>query len=117
MIDIEIAMALLIHTVLLSGVIFITAEMMQGIRLKSFFTAIVVAIVYSLIDVLLGTLLKVISFPFILLSLGLFVFLINAFMLWLTDQLIEDFEIQGFGTTVIAAIIITLANLMLGLFY
>jgi len=110
-------MAFLIHTMLLSGVIFFIAEMMQGIRLKSFFTAVIVAIVYSLIDVLLGTVLKVISFPFILLSLGLFVFLINAFMLWLTDQLIEDFEIQGVRTTMLAAIIITLANLVMGLFY
>ncbi len=110
-------MSVLIHIVLLSGVIFLVAEVLPGIRLRSFGTAVVVAIVYSLIDVVLGTLLKLLSLPFIVLTLGLFTFLVNAFLLWLTDQLIEDFEIRSFGVTLVAAVIITLANLLMGMFY
>ena len=110
-------MSILIHILLLSGVIFLVAEAMPGIRLKSYGTALMVAIVYSLIDVFLGTLLKLLSIPFILLTLGLFIFVVNTFLLWLTDQLIEDFEIKNIGVTVITAIIITLANLLTGLFY
>lgn len=110
-------MNIVIHIILLSGVIFVIARVMPGIRLKSFVTAIVVAIVYSMIDVVLGTLLKLLSIPFIIITLGFFLFLINAFLLWLTDQLIDDFEIRSVGITIITAIIITLANLLTGLFY
>lgn len=110
-------MSIVIHILLLSGVIFLVAEVMPGIRLKSYGTAVIVAIVYSLIDVVLGTLLKLLSIPFIMLTLGFFIFLVNAFLLWLTDQLIEDFEIESFWITLVTAIIITLANLLMGIFY
>jgi putative membrane protein len=109
--------SIVIHILLLSGVIFLVAEVMPGIRLKSYGTAVIVAIVYSLIDVVLGTLLKLLSIPFIMLTLGFFIFLVNAFLLWLTDQLIEDFEIESFWITLVTAIIITLANLLMGIFY
>lgn len=110
-------MSIVIHIMLLSAVIFLVAEVMPGIRLKGFGTAVVVAIVYSLVDVVLGTLLKLLSIPFIVLTLGFFIFLVNAFLLWITDQLIEDFEIRSFGITLITAVIITLANLLIGIFY
>ncbi len=110
-------MGILIHMLLLGFAIFFIAQAIPGIRLKGFGTAIVVAVVYSLIDVILGTLLRLLSIPFIFLTLGLFMLLINSFLLWLTDQLIEDFEIENLGTTFVAAVLITLCNLVIGLFY
>ena len=87
---------------------------MPGIHVEGFGTAIIVAIVYGLINVLLGTILKILAIPFIVLSLGVFLLLINTFLLWLTDQLMEDFEIRDIGTTFVAAVIITVSDTFLG---
>ena len=53
------------------------------------------------------------AFPLMVVTLGLFAFVINAGLLWLTDQVIEDFVIEGTGTTLAAAVVITLANVLL----
>ena len=70
--------------------------------------------VYGLVNLILGSVLKFLSFPLIFLTLGLFTLLINTFLLWVTDKIIDDFEIDDIGTTFIAAVIITLADVVLG---
>ncbi len=107
-------MDLILHFLFLGIAIFVIAEMMPGIYIEGFGTAVIVAIVYGLINVLLGTILKIIAIPFIILSLGVFLIFINTFLLWLTDQLLEDFEIDDIGTTFIAAIFITISDTILG---
>lgn len=98
---------------ILSIVIFIVTKFLPGIRLKNYFTAIIVALVYSLINYVFGWLLVLLSLPFMFLTFGLFKFVINAFMLWITDKLIEDFEIESFKTTFIAAFLITVIDSMI----
>ncbi len=95
---------------LLAGVIFILARMMPGIRVAGYGTALLVAVIYGLINVTLGSILKILTIPFIIISVGVFLLLINTFLLWLTDQILEDFEIEDMGTTFIAAVIITIAD-------
>lgn len=104
---------LILHLVLLAVVIFFLAETLPGIYIDGFGTAVIVAIVYGLINITLGTVLKLLSIPFIIISVGVFLLFINAFLLWLTDQLIEDFEIEDIGTTFIAALVITLSDTLL----
>ncbi|MFQ5709132.1 MAG: phage holin family protein [bacterium] len=101
------------NLLLLSVAIFVVAQLLPGIRLKNFGTAIVVSVVYSIINLLLFRVLTFLSFPLIFVTFGLFVIIINAFILWLTDQLIEGFEIKGFGTTIIASILISVSNMVL----
>lgn len=98
---------------ILSIVIFIVTKFLPGIRLKNYFTAFIVALVYSLINYVFGWLLVLLSLPFMFLTFGLFKFVINAFMLWVTDKLIEDFEIESFKTTFIAAFLITVIDSMI----
>ena len=107
-------MDLILHVLLLGAVIFFIAEALPGITIDGFGTALVVAVVYGLINVFLGTVLKIISFPFIFITLGMFLLFINTFLLWLTDQLVDDFEIDNLGTTFVAAVIITLSDSVLG---
>ncbi|TLU65224.1 phage holin family protein [Thalassotalea litorea] len=102
------------NILLLSISIFLVSKMMSGIHLKSFWTAVVVAIVYSIADILLYWLLVIISMPLIIITFGLFVFVLNAFLLWITDQILDDFEIEDLGTTLVASLIITVINLILG---
>ena len=84
--------------------------MLPRIHLKSFGTAIIVAIVYSLINFFAGWILILLTLPAIIITFGLFKFVINAFLLWVTDKLIDDFEIENVTTTLIAALLITVID-------
>lgn len=101
---------LILHFLLLALVIFAMAEMMPGFEVPSYGTALMVAVVYGLINVTLGSLLTFLSLPFVILTLGLFTFVINAGLLWVTDKLIDDFEIDSIGTTMVAAVVITVSD-------
>ena len=105
---------LILHLLLLAVVIFALAETLPGIHVAGYGTALLVAIVYGLINITLGTVLKVLAIPFIVITIGVFLVLINTFLLWLTDQLLDDFEIEDVGTTFLAAIVITLSDTFLG---
>lgn len=106
-------MHIILNIFLLAIVVFVVSKAMPKIHIKSFGTAIVVAIVYSLINFLFGWLFILVALPAIIITFGLFIFVINAFLLWITDKLIEDFEIEGFGTTLFAALLITLGQRLL----
>ena len=101
---------LIMHFLLLGLVIFALAEMMPGINVRNYGTALLVALVYGLSNVPAGHALQLLAVPLMILSLGLFTFIINTALLWATDQLIEDFNIEGLGTTLGAAVVITIAD-------
>ena len=103
-------MKTILNILLLSLAIFAVAKILPGVRLKSFGTAIIVAIVYSIINFFLFGLITILTLPASILPFGLFIFVINAFLLWLTDKLIDDFKIDNFLTTLIAAFLITIIN-------
>ncbi len=101
------------NILLLSVSVFLVAQFLPGIRLKNFGTAVIVAVIYSLISYLIGWLLIILSLPFIIITFGLFKFVINGFLLLITDKMMEDFEIDGIGTTLLAAFLITIMDSIL----
>ncbi len=103
-------MELLIRWILFSLSVFIVARVLPGIRIKGFATALWVAFVYGVIKVVFGWLLTLITLPAVILTFGLFLFVINAVLLWITDKLIDGFEIRSFGMTLLAAFLITLLD-------
>lgn len=75
-------------------------------------TAIAVAAVYGILEFVFYWVLVFISLPFIFVTLGLFLIVINAFLLFVTDKLIEDFEIDGCLTTIIVSVVISLCDMV-----
>ncbi|GEN54398.1 phage holin family protein [Halobacillus faecis] len=76
--------------------------------------ALLAAFILSILNAIVRPVLVILTLPITILSLGLFLFIINAITLWLTDAFLgSTFEIDGFGMTIIAAIIISLINLVL----
>ncbi len=105
--------AFVIHMALLGGVIFALAEALPRVRVENYWWALLVAVVYSLANTLLFWVLAFLALPLMILSLGLFGLVINAFLLWLTDQLIDAFEIDDLFTTGVMAVLITIANMII----
>ena len=103
----------IVNIFILSVAVFLVSNFLPGIRIKNFMTAVMVAIVYSIINFLIGWLLVLLTLPFIIITFGLFKFVINAFLLWLTDKIVEDFEIKNIFTTFIAAFLITMVDLLI----
>jgi putative membrane protein len=82
-------------------------------------TLVLVALIFGVVNAVVRPVVKLLSLPFIILTLGLLVFVINALMLLLTEWLAQtvglDFRVEGFWTAVLGAIIITIATWVLAL--
>ena len=89
------------------------ATALPGVRLKSFGTALTVVLVYGLLTYFLFWLIALIAFIPMLLSFGLFGLVINAFLLWMTDKLIDDFEIDSVRMTLLMAVLLTVGKVVL----
>ena len=104
---------LIIDVLLNAGLLYALGSLLPGVRLRSFGTAVAVALVYGLLNYLLFWTIALITFIPMLLSLGLFGFVINTFLLWVTDKLIDTFEIRSIRTTFLMALLLTLGKIVL----
>ena len=100
---------------LLSAAAFLgVSKVLPGFRIGSFATALVVAAVYSVLYVVLHfilfQILWILTIPLVILTLGIIFFVVNAVILWLTDKLVEDFNIDTTATLLMAAVLLTIAN-------
>jgi putative membrane protein len=111
-------MHILLHLAVLTLTILLLARLLPSVRIRRVGTAVVVAVVFSILNFFLGWLIRALLFVPALLTLGLlflFVpFIVNTVLLWLTDKLIANFEIRSLRGLLISAAVITLVN---GLFY
>lgn len=97
------------------------AWLLDGIRLthdNRVLTLIGVAVVFGLVNALVAPVVKLLSLPFIILTLGLLLWVINAVMLLLTSAIADGlglgFEVDGFGTALLGALIISIVGAVLG---
>jgi putative membrane protein len=104
---------LIIEVLVTSGLLYALATALPGVRLKSFGTALTVVLVYGVLNYFLFWLVALIAFIPMLLSFGLFGLVINASLLWLTDKLIDDFKIDSLRTTLLIAVLLTVAKVVL----
>ena len=105
--------ALLIHWLISAVSLLIVTYVIPGIQVSGFGTALIAAIVIGLINATLGFVLKLITFPLTLLTLGLFWFVINALMLQLASVLVPGFYVSGFWSAFFGAIVLSLVNMAL----
>ena len=96
--------------------LFVAAWILSGISYgDQWWTLFIAAAVFTLINAWVKPLLTILSIPLIVVTLGLFYFLINVLMLYITDWVVPDFEIRTFWWAVLAAIIVSLVNGLLSL--
>jgi putative membrane protein len=100
---------------LLSAAAFLgVSKLLPGFRIGSFGTALMVSAVYSILYIVLHfilfNVLWILTIPFVILSLGIIFFVVNAVILWLTDKLVEDFAIDSAATLIVAAVLLTIVN-------
>lgn len=90
--------------------VMVTAYLLPGVQVNSVFTAIMVAAVLSLLNVVVKPILIILTIPITLLTLGLFLLVINAGMIMLASKIVPDFVVDGFWTALFFSIILSLVN-------
>jgi len=107
--------SLLIRWAIIAIAFAVTAKLLDGMSVNGGFWAYVwVSLLFGLVNVFIGTILKLITLPLTILTFGLFLILVNAFLLEITDWLTGDLTIDDFfWTAILAAIIIGLTTAIL----
>jgi putative membrane protein len=105
----------LLRSLLTMLAVLVTAHVVPGIAVDGWVPALGAAIVLGLLNAVLRPLLLVLTCPFILLTFGLFIFVVNAVLLTLTSALIPGFYVAGFWSAVFGSIVISIISGVLNL--
>ena len=89
---------------------FILAHLLPGIKLTDIFTALVVAIILAVLDATVKPILIILTFPVTILTLGLFLFVINACIILTAGYFVDGFKIDGFWYAVLFSILLSFFN-------
>src|ERR1700754_2017155 len=111
-----IAMRWLLHWIVNAVVLLVVAHFVPGFNISGFGSAMFAVVIIGIVNATLGLFLKVMTFPLSLLTLGLFVFVIDALVLWFSSKLVPGFSVTGFKPAFIAALILALIQMLLGFF-
>ncbi len=116
-------MSFLIRLVVNALALGVAAWLFDGIRVnghgsEQVLTLLAVAVVFGIVNAIVAPIVKLLSLPFIILTLGLLLFVINAFMLLLTSKIAGaldlGFHVDGFWTAVFGSIVISIASAIFG---
>lgn len=118
-------MTLLIRLFVNAVALAVASWLVTGITLEGattgrrILTLLIVAAIFGLVNAVVKPVVKLLSLPFIVLTLGLLLFVINALMLlltsWITDRLDVQFHVDGFGSALLGALIITIVGVLLNI--
>lgn len=101
----------MIYTILINSIaVYITAKVLTGVEVKGFTNAIVAAILLALINTFIKPVIVFLTFPLTVITLGLFILVINALMIMIVDSTLEDFKVDNFGWAVLFAVVLSLVN-------
>lgn len=106
--------------------IWVATELVDGVTLSGsstsddLLTLLLVAVIFAAVNLLIKPIVKLLSLPFYIITLGLFTFIVNAFMLWLTSWIASlfdlPFEVEGFWwEAILGSVVISLVSWVLNL--
>lgn len=104
-------MNILVRWLLMSLSLLIVSYVVPGFFVTGIAAALIAAAVFGFLNATLGLVLKILTFPFTILTFGLFWFVINAIILEITSTLVPGFFIRSFFAALIGAILLTLVDM------
>ncbi len=107
------AMKIIVRWMLLAAALLLVANLYPGVSVASFGVAMIAAFVLGLLNTLVRPLLVVLTFPVTLITLGLFLFVINAAMFWAAARVLDGFNVTSFGAALIGSVIYSLCGMVI----
>lgn len=103
-----------IITILINSVaVFLTAYLLKGVTVKNFLHAVLVAIVLAIVNAIIKPILIILTIPITILTLGLFILVINALIIMLVDYLLSGFKVNNFWWALLFSIVLSIINAVL----
>ncbi len=106
-------MKLLVRWLLLAAALLLVAHLTPGVVVNSFGAAMIAALVLGLLNTLLRPILVLLTLPVTLLTLGLFLFVINALMFYFAARLLNGLSVAGFGAALIGSLIYSVCGVVI----
>ena len=106
-------MKLIVRWLLLAAALLLVAHLYPGVTVKSFGSALIAAFVLGLLNTLLRPILVLLTLPVTLITLGLFLFVINALMFYFAASMLDGFHVNGFTAALIGSLIYSLCGMVI----
>jgi putative membrane protein len=100
----------LLNLIFMSLAVFAGAHLIPGIFVKDFLTSIVVALVIALLNIVVKPVLILLTIPVTMITLGLFLLVINAVVVIIADKLVPGFDVDGFWRALLFSIFLSLTQ-------
>lgn len=109
-------MGFLVRVLINAAAIYVVALIVPGIEVDGFTTALGAGLVLGLVNAIVRPILIVLTLPVTLLTLGLFLLVLNGLCLWLTSLLVKGFQVHGFWSAVFGALLVSVVSWLLTAF-
>jgi putative membrane protein len=109
-------MKLLLRLVISTLAVLVAANLVPGVSVASTGTAVIVAIVLGILNTFLKPVLQILALPITILTLGLFYFVVNVFIIYLASSLISGFAVDGFISALLFGLVVSVVSAILGMF-
>ena len=106
-------MKIAIRWLLLAAALLLVANIYSGVVVTSFGSALIAALVLGLFNALLRPILVLLTLPVTVLTLGLFLFVINALMFWAAASVLDGFNVSGFVAALVGSLIYSLCGMVI----
>ena len=103
-------MKLLLVWLINAAALFALPYIFKSIHIDTFTTALIVALILSIVNTIIRPILFVLTLPITVLTLGLFIFVLNGLMLWFVASFVKGFTVAGFWPAVFGAIVYSLIS-------
>jgi putative membrane protein len=101
----------LVHLFFTAALLLVVAHLVRGVEVEGWGAAILGAIMLGLVNAFVRPVMVLLTLPFTVLSFGLFLLVVNAFMLWLVSALVPGIRIRGFASALLGSLLLTLLNM------
>lgn len=106
-------MKLALKWLLSAAALLAVAHLYSGVQVETFTAALVAALVIGLLNIFVRPVLVLLTLPVTLVTLGLFLFVINALMFWAASEMLPNFQVTGFGAALLGSLIYSLLGIVI----
>lgn len=106
-------MKIILHWLVASLAVFITAYLLPGVEISGFLAALSAALIIGILNAFIRPVLIILTLPINILSLGLFTLFINAFLIMLASKIVPGFSVDGLFWALIFSLVLSLVNFFL----
>jgi putative membrane protein len=105
-------LTLLARWILNAAALLLVAYLYDGVQVTSFWAALIAALVLGLVNAVVRPILVILTLPVTILTLGLFLFVINALLFWFVAEVVKGFAVSGFVAALVGSLLYSVITLL-----